>query len=378
MSERLDAFVVCAPGLEQLVLEEVVKLGARPASATHGGVHCGLTWPQLWGVHLRSRVATRVLVRLARFKADGFDSLMAGLARIDWASVLPAGGVQVTASADSRSGLYHSGAIEERVADFLRTEVGRDTGDQSVLVRVQRDDVTISLDATGRALHQRGYRGEAGKAPIRETLAAALVMASGWDAKSPLIDPFCGSGTILIEAALIARRMAPGRHREFQFMQWPSFDQGGWERLLKGHDGDVLERCPVLLGSDRDAGAIDATLDNAQAAGVGGNIEVVRRTVSDLVVPSGKRGWVVANPPYGVRVGGHVAGQESGTSGGDLRDQRCEGVHRVRGLQRLAVERGAGVLREVGRDEDLVWWGRLGRHGWIPSTPLAGVDKQTE
>ena len=196
MSERLDAFVVCAPGLEQLVLEEVVKLGARPASATHGGVHCGLTWPQLWGVHLRSRVATRVLVRLARFKADGFDSLMAGLARIDWASVLPAGGVQVTASADSRSGLYHSGAIEERVADFLRTEVGRDTGDQSVLVRVQRDDVTISLDATGRALHQRGYRGEAGKAPIRETLAAALVMASGWDAKSPLIDPFCGSGKI--------------------------------------------------------------------------------------------------------------------------------------------------------------------------------------
>ena len=103
-------------------------------------------------------------------------------------------------------------------------------------------------------------------------------------------------------------------------MHWASFDQGGWERLLKGHDGDVLERCPALLGSDRDVGAIDATLDNAQAAGVGGNIEVVRRTVSDLVVPSGKRGWVVTNPPYGVRVGGHVAGQVGGASGGDLRD----------------------------------------------------------
>jgi putative N6-adenine-specific DNA methylase len=137
-------------------------------------------------------------------------------------------------------------------------------------------------------------------------------MSSGWDAKSPIIDPFCGSGTILIEAALIARRMAPGRHRDFQFMQWPSFDTDGWHRLLKGHDADVLERCPPLLGADRDAGAVDATLDNAEAAGVGSNLEVVRRTVSDLVVPAGRRGWVIANPPYGGRVGGEA--------GSDLRD----------------------------------------------------------
>ena len=312
MSERLDAFVVCAPGLESMVLDEVVRLGARPASATHGGVHCGLTWPQLWNLHLRSRIATRVLVRLARFKADGFDSLHAGLARIDWRAVLPAGGVRVHASADAKSALYHSGAIEERVANHLRDECGVGDGEQTVLVRVHRDEVTISLDATGAALHQRGYRGAAGKAPLRETLAAALLVASGWDTRSVLCDPFCGSGTVLIEAALMARRMAPGRHRDFQFMQWPSFDAAGWEKVLKGADADVIDRCPPLLGADRDAGAIDDTLDNAQAAGVGDRIEVVRRSVSDLQVPKGRLGWVVTNPPYGERVGGE--------GGSDVRD----------------------------------------------------------
>lgn len=312
MSERVDAFVVCAPGLEQLVLDEVVKCGVRPASATHGGVHCVVTWPQLWALNLKSRIATRVLVRLARFRADGFDTLEAGLARIDWSAHLPVGGVTVSAASDAKSGLFHTGAIEERVAAHVRETTGRGEGDQALLVRVQHDVVTVSLDSSGAPLHKRGYRGVAGKAPLRETLAAALIAASGWDARSPLVDPFCGSGTLLVEAALKARRMAPGRHRQFQFMSWPSFDDAAWQRLLKGADADVIDRCPPLLGSDRDAGAIDATLDNAASAGVEGSLEVVRRSVSELVLPKGRPGWVVTNPPYGTRVGG-----ESGT---DLRD----------------------------------------------------------
>ena len=261
MSARVDAFVVATPGLEPLVQAELVKLGVRPANTTHGGVNCSLTWPQLWAVHLRSRVATRVLVRVARFKADGFDTLTTGLRRIDWSSWLPDGGVEVSASTDGKSTLFHTGAIAERVAE----QIGRDVGDQQVMVRVQRDVATVSIDATGLALHKRGYRGAAGKAPMRETLAAALLMASGWDVRSPLVDPFCGSGTVVIEAALMARRIAPGRHRSFQFMQWPSFDSAAWDRMLKGADADVIERCRVLVGSDRDAGAISAALANADA-----------------------------------------------------------------------------------------------------------------
>mgnify|MGYP003351566427 FL=1 len=243
MSDRLDAFVVVAPGLEQLVLDEVVRLGVRPASATHGGVNCTVTWPQLWSMHLQLRMATRVLVRVGRWKADGFDTLRAGLQRIDWSAWLPAGeGVSVSASTDGRSKLFHTGAIEERVAEAI----GRREGEQQVLVRVQRDVVTLSLDATGPSLHRRGYRGVAGKAPLRETLAAAVVVASGWDAKRPFVDPFCGSGTLLVEAAMIARRMAPGRHRVYAFQQWPSFDDDRWQRLLRGADADVIDRCPEI------------------------------------------------------------------------------------------------------------------------------------
>ena len=299
MSPRLDAFVVAAPGLEQLVADELTRLGVRPANPTHGGVNCSLTWPQLWAVHLRSRMATRVLVRVARFKADGFDTLATGLSRIDWSAWLPDGGVTVRAASDGKSGLFHTGAIEERVAAAF----GRDVGEQEVLVRVVRDVVTVSIDATGAALHKRGYRGPAGKAPLRETLAAALLVTSGWDARKPLVDPFCGSGTVLVEAAMMARRMAPGRHRTFQFMDWPSFDEAGWARLCKGADGDVIDRCPPLLGGDRDAGAVAATLANAASAGVGAQVAVHQQAVSELVLPTAK-GWVVTNPPYGERVGG--------------------------------------------------------------------------
>ena len=327
MSERIDAFVVAVPGLESLVLAEVQKLGVRPARVVRGGVECTVTWPQLWALNLRCRVATRVLVRLRRFKADGFHSLEKGIGAIPWPSWLSAdAGVQVSVTADAGSKLYHSGAVEERVLAVL----DRPEGEQRVFVRVLNDVVTVSLDASGDSLHRRGYRGAAGKAPLRETLAAAVVLGSGWDAKSPLIDPFCGSGTIAIEAALLARRMAPGRHRPFAFQQWPSFDAVAWGRLLGGADGDVVTKCPPIMASDRDAGAVAAAVANAAAAGVAENIEVAQRSVSDLTLPAGRPGWIVSNPPYGVRVGatsggagasrGSGAGGASARSDGDLRN----------------------------------------------------------
>jgi putative N6-adenine-specific DNA methylase len=299
MSARIDAFVVCTPGLEPMVQSELTRLGVRPANPTHGGVNCTVTWPQLWAIHLKSRLATRVLVRLARFKADGFDTLQAGLARIEWNAWLPEGGVTVVAATDGKSKLFHTGAIEERVA----AQLGRGEGDQQVMVRVVRDVATVSLDASGLALHKRGYRGPAGKAPMRESLAVALLTAGEWDVRKPLVDPFCGSGTIAIEAAMIARRMAPGRHRSFSFMKWPSFDQNAWDRLLKGADNDVIERCPVIVATDRDEGAVAAALHNAASAGVADNVVVERRSVSDLALPD-RAGWLVSNPPYGSRVGG--------------------------------------------------------------------------
>jgi putative N6-adenine-specific DNA methylase len=298
VSTRIDAFVVALPGLEPLLLHEVQRLGVRPARAVRGGVECNVTWPQLWALNLRSRLATRVVVRVARFHADGFHSLQVGLRGVDWTAWLPDGGITVSATCDKDSKLYHSGAVEERVTEQL----GRPIGPQAVQVRVLDNVVTVSVDASGAPLYHRGWRGPAGKAPMRESLAAAVVVGSEWDVRTPLVDPFCGSGTIAIEAAMIARRMSPGRNRDFAFQQWPSFDEGAWERLLRGADGDVVSKCPPIIAADRDAGAVAATEENATRAGVGGDVSVMQRAVSDLVLPA-RAGWLVSNPPYGHRVG---------------------------------------------------------------------------
>ena len=306
MSVRLDAFVVAVPGLEPLLLDEVQKLGVRPARIVRGGVECNITWPQLWALNLRSRVATRVLVRVAKFHADGFHSLQVGIKEVDWSAWLaPGTGITVSATTDKESKLYHSVAVEERVAEAM----GRPLGSQAVQVRVLGDVVTVSLDSSGSPLHHRGWRGAAGRAPMRESLAAALVLASGWNMRTPLVDPFCGSGTVAIEAAMMARRMAPGRNRSFAFEQWSSFDPAGWERLLRGADGDVVQKCPPIVATDRDEGAIASVVENAGRAGVGANVEAVRRAVSELVLPP-RAGWLVTNPPYGHRVGDATGGQD--------------------------------------------------------------------
>jgi putative N6-adenine-specific DNA methylase len=151
-------------------------------------------------------------------------------------------------------------------------------------------------------LYRRGYRLATGKAPLRETLAAGILLASGWDTLSPMLDPFCGSGTIAIEAALLARRIPPGARRQFAFMDWPNFDSEVWEKLLA--EARTMQRAswPKIAASDRDAGAIRAAGANAERAGVMDSIEFSCRPISAIDPPLGP-GWVVTNPPYGVRLG---------------------------------------------------------------------------
>jgi putative N6-adenine-specific DNA methylase len=187
---------------------------------------------------------------------------------------------------------------------------------QLFIVRIVNDQCEISADSSGELLHRRGYRKEVAKAPLRETLAAAMVLASGWDGKrgEPLLDPMCGSGTIPIEAALIARGIAPGLERQFQFMRWPSFDRAIWNELVDKARSAVTNPGLDIVGADRDAGAISAATHNAERAGMGGDIRFSVESVSGSIakiqdVDAGE-GWILTNPPYGVRVG----------EGEDLRD----------------------------------------------------------
>jgi putative N6-adenine-specific DNA methylase len=170
-----------------------------------------------------------------------------------------------------------------------------------IVVRLVHDRCTISMDTTGELLHRRGYRLETAKAPLRENLAAGLLLASGWQPSTPLIDPFCGSGTLPIEAALIARSIAPGKNRRFAFMNWPNFDSSVWEAVYKQAVArEHLSSAPIL-GSDRDEGAIRISSANAERAGVLDSIGFSCQAFSAVEPPEGK-GWVVTNPPYGIRV----------------------------------------------------------------------------
>jgi len=251
------------------------------------------------------RTASRVLVRIARFKATAFYELEKRAKKIPWREYVTA-----SRSADFRvtahkSRLYHSDGIAQRLRDAAGSGAGEKSPEsQLFVVRVVRDEFTISVDSSGELLHMRGYRQEVGKAPLRETLAAALLLAAGWDGQTALLDPFCGSGTIPIEGALIARHVAPGLRRAFAFSQWPSHDVAGWTTLMAEAHERVLASSPVpIRGSDRDRGAIRAAAANAERAGVSSDVSFDARAISSIDAADAASGLVATNPPYGVRVG---------------------------------------------------------------------------
>lgn len=317
-AQRYDAFAIAAPGLESLVAEELSNLGIRKHETIEGGVEFTATRRQLYEANLHLRTASRVIVRLARFRALTFAELEKRARKIPWELVLAPGERLALRVTCRKSRLYHSGAVAERLERDLvarfNAVVSRSSPDEDVagtqpvesqliIVRFDHDRCTVSADSSGALLHQRGYRTSITRAPVRETLAAALVMVSEWDRSSPLIDPFCGSGTIPIEAALIAANIAPGKNRQFRFMQWPSYDSAEWQRI---HSSAVkrenLTALPTIRGSDSNAGAIRAANENATRAGLAGHVQFERLNALRMD-PGTEAGWLVSNPPYGVRLG---------------------------------------------------------------------------
>lgn len=316
---RQSIFLVTAPGLESVAARELSGLGLS-GEVEEGGVSLAGDHRTLYALNLRLRTASRILVRVAEFRARTFFELERHAARLPWKSFL-GGGRPVRLRVTSRkSKLYHQRAIEQRLVAAVGAEAatGRGEGEeeeaegaaeQLFVVRFLYDRCVISADSSGALLHRRGYRQALGRAPLRETLAAAMLTASGWHGQAPLLDPFCGSGTIPIEAALIARCIVPGlasggqRPRSYAFLSWPDADHPLFEKLVDDCREEVLPRSPVrVVGSDRDAGAAAAAVANAERAGVAEDVEFSVRPLSAAEAP-GEGGWVVTNPPYGVRVG---------------------------------------------------------------------------
>ncbi len=329
LTTPLPCFAATAIGLESLAERELLALGCTVGTPEPGGVPFTTDASGLAGALLHLRTGSRVTVRLAEFTAKSFAELERHAGRVDWSAVVPKGGAVHFRVSSKKSRLYHQDGIAERLersvlakvpgasavrapsaAEELEADVTQQPRVQRIVVRVHRDHVILSADASGGLLHRRGWRQAVGKAPLRETLAAAMLLGIEWDGTLPLHDPFGGSGTIAIEAALLARRMVPGRGRRFAAEAWPALPPSVFAMARERAASDELPSASVRISaSDRDDGAVRAMQENAERAGVAADITIERATIA-MMAPDDGEGWIVTNPPYGARI----------DDGRDLRD----------------------------------------------------------
>lgn len=299
----LALFVACAPGLERLLADEVQAI-AGAAEAVAGGVEARGDRGTLARCLVELGLASHVLVRVASFRARSLEELEARVGRLGWSGFLTRGVPRQVRATASKSRVRHTGAIEERVARAIATRLGDAPADAEdavpIAARFVEDRCTISVDASGEPLHRRGYRLDPYRAPLREDLARGLVIASGWDRESPFVDPMCGSGTIAIEAALLATGRAPGAARAFAAERTP-LDGGAIAAARAAAAARVRPPRARLLARDRDPRAIAAARANAARAGVEDVVDFELGPLSTTLSEPGAA--IVTNPPWGERLG---------------------------------------------------------------------------
>jgi putative N6-adenine-specific DNA methylase len=303
-AEPFEIFLVASPGLEATLGEEVRRLGFPAPTVVEGGVVILGGWPDVWRANLEVRGASRILARIAAFRAMHLAQLDKRSRAVAWGEVLRRDvPVRVEASC-KRSRIYHAGAATQRIETALRETFGATISADAevrVMARIEDDLCTISVDTSGEMLHKRGHKEAIAKAPMRETMASLLLRQCGFAGTETVLDPMCGSGTFVIEAAEIAAGLKPGRSRDFAFEQLATYDAAAWQSLRAGA---ATSTAPTLrfYGSDRDAGAIRMSRANAERAGVGAFTAFDERPVGDLAPPDGPSGLVIINPPYGTRI----------------------------------------------------------------------------
>ncbi|SMP15855.1 putative N6-adenine-specific DNA methylase [Desulfurobacterium pacificum] len=304
----MKLFAVAQPGLEKATYRELKELNID-GNLVPGGVEFEGDLREIYLTNLWLRTANRILLRLCSFRAKHFGELVRKAAKCNWENyITPELPIKVRVTS-KKSKLYHTKAIEERILKAIAEKLGfqpktakyEDEG-TSVIVRFENDICTISINTSGAMLHKRGYRVVETEAPIRENIAAAMIILSNWNKETPLIDPFCGSGTIPIEAALLAANIPPGINRTFAFMKWKNFDLTLWEEIKKEAESKRKEITIPILGFDIDPEAIKAAEENAEAAGVSKYIEFKQASFPPLPI---EKATVITNPPYGERLKTH-------------------------------------------------------------------------
>ena len=324
MDATFEIFLAALPGLEAMLADEARQAGFAEVTEVPGGVTLRGAWAEVWRANLELRGAGRVLARIGEFRAFHLAQLDKRSRRFPWSEVLrPDVPVRVEVTTSKKSKIYHAGAARERVARAIAEELGAPVAEDAglrVMMRIDDNLCTLSLDTSGEPLRRRGHKEAVGKAPLRETTAALFLRACGYVGNEPVLDPMCGSGTFVIEAAEIASGLNPGRSRRFAFEDLATFDAGAWA-AMKARPAPARPQI-LFHGSDRDQGAIGMATANAGRAGVGDLCRFERRAISDLLRPEGPPGLVMVNPPYGERIGDRkLLFGLYGALGGVLRDR---------------------------------------------------------
>jgi len=309
---HLELIATATFGLEALVAEELQKLGYTETKVESGKVTFPGDERAICRANLWLRTAARVRIKVGEFKATTFEELFEQTKALPWADYLPKNAAFPVEGRSVKSTLFSvsdcQAIVKKAVVESLKKKhhlewFPEDGPVMKIEVAILKDVATLTIDTSGSSLHQRGYREIAGEAPLKETLAAALVILARWYPDIPFIDPFCGSGTIPIEAALIGHNIAPGLNRSFAAGDWPWIDPKLWQEAQEEARSLINPAKPdYLIGTDIDDSVLKTARRNAELAGVGGSIHFQRQEVKDIST-SKKYGKLVCNPPYGERLG---------------------------------------------------------------------------
>ena len=304
-------FVTCPRGLEAPLSQELEQLKCQDIRAVDGGVACKGGMEKVYRINLHSRTASRVLLRLTKSGYRSEQDIYKAAKNIrwtDWFDLEQTFKVKVEGKRAQVKSLDFVGLkIKDAVCDVFRDacgarpSVGKIRPDIRIHAFIDERDIQIFIDTSGEALFKRGYRQDTGEAPMRENLAAGLLLLAGYDGTQPFQDPFCGSGTIVIEAAWIATRRAPGLMRRFRFEKLKNFDAALWKKLQHEAETQIRPAPAPISGSDNDRHMIRAAVANAQAAEVDTFIRFEVKDAQDTR-PNGEGGILISNPPYGVRL----------------------------------------------------------------------------
>lgn len=311
--EKMEFIGLCHFGLESVLKREITDLGYEIAAVEDGRVSFYAGAEGIARANIFIRTAERIMIKVGSFQAVTFDELFEKTKALPWSAYIPRNGrFWVTKATTKNSKLFSSSDIQSIVKkamvesmkqSYHETWFSEDGDDYPVRIFIHKDIVTVGLDTSGVSLHKRGYRRMTAKAPISETLAAALIMLTPWNKDRILVDPFCGSGTFPIEAAMIGANIAPGMNREFTAEQWTGIvSKKAWYEAVTEAQDLIREDVKMQIqGYDIDAAVIKSAMENAREAGVDRHIHFQQRDVKDLRHPK-KYGFIITNPPYGERL----------------------------------------------------------------------------